>query len=336
NAQAGHSWTTWRADLATMVFDVDGKISSLAPLRRQDINLLLSGSFGLKGPLTNPAVHADIVIDKGRIELANLPGGSITELEIYQPEQEKKEQESASFGTIDAHVRIPNQLFIQGYGLDCEWKGDVYAKGPLTRPSVTGSLEAVRGTLDIISKNFKLVEGKILFDGGWPVSPLLNIDMEYQAASVTADIVIGGTATNPKLNLTSKPVLPRDEILAQVLFGQSSGSLSHVQALQLASAVATLAGFGGTDVLGKTRKALGIDVLKLNSDNDGKDSDVSRTTLEMGTYVHDNVYVGMEQGIGKSNDTGAVVEIELLPGVGVQAKTFSTKSEVGIKWKKNY
>ncbi len=323
------------ADLATMVFDVNGKIDSLAPLRRQDINLLLSGSFGLKGPLTDPAVHADIVIDKGRIELANLPGGSITELEIYQPEQDKKKQE-VSFGTIDAHVRIPNQLFIQGYGLDCEWKGDVYAKGALTRPSVTGSLEAVRGTLDIIGKNFKLAEGKISFDGGWPVSPLLNIDMEYQASNVTADIIIGGTASNPKLNLTSKPVLPRDEILAQVLFGQSSGSLSHVQALQLASAVATLAGFGGADVLGQTRKALGIDVLKLNSDNDGKDSDVSRTTLEMGTYIHDNVYVGMEQGVGKSNDTGAVVEIELLPGVGVQAKTFSTKSEFGIKWKKNY
>ncbi len=323
------------ADLTTMVFDVDGKINSLAPLHRQDINLLLSGTFGLKGPLTDPSVHADIVIDKGRIELANLPGGSISELEIYQPEQQKKKQES-SFGMINAHVRIPNQLFIQGYGLDCEWKGDVYAKGPLTRPSVTGSLEAVRGSLDIISKNFKLAEGKILFDGGWPVSPLLNIDMEYQAANITADIIIGGTATNPKLNLTSKPALPRDEILAQVLFGQSSGSLSHVQALQLASAVATLAGFGSADVLGQTRKALGIDVLKLNSDNDGEDSDVSRTSLEMGTYIHDNVYVGVEQGVGKSNDTGAVVEIELLPGVGVQAKTFSTKSEFGIKWKKNY
>ena len=324
-------------DLTTMNVAINGAIKSLAPLHRQDINAVLSGSLGVKGNAANPSVIADITVDKGRIELIKLPGGDITELEIYRPEDEKqKKTGEASPGNLDVHVRIPNQFFIRGYGLDCEWKGDIYVKGPMNRPAVTGGLQAVRGTLDILSKNFKLAEGEVRFDGGWPVSPLLNIDMEYQAANITADIIVGGTASNPKLTLTSKPVMPNDEILSQVLFGQSSGSLSHVQALQMASAAATLAGFGDADVMGKGRKALGVDVFKLNSDNDGKDSDVSRTSLEMGTYIRDDIYVGMEQGVGKSSDTGAVVEIELLPGLGAQAKTFSNKSEFGLKWKKNY
>ncbi len=323
-------------DLASKKININGDLKSLSPLHRQDVSIMLSGKLGVSGSLESPLIHADITVDKGRVQLAKLPGGDITEIEIHDPQKEKESQGSSSPGKIDVHVNIPNQFFIQGYGLDCEWKGDIYAKGSLTKPSVTGGLQAVRGTLDILGKNFKLAEGEVKLDGGWPISPLLNIDMEYQASNITADIIVEGTASNPKLNLTSKPVLPNDEILSQVLFGQSTGSLSHLQALQLASATATLAGFGDADVLGKSRKALGVDVLKLNSDNDGDSSDVSKTSLEMGTYVRDNIYVGMDQGVGKNNETGAVVEIELFPGLDVQAKNYSTKSEIGLKWKKNY
>jgi translocation and assembly module TamB len=168
------------------------------------------------------------------------------------------------------------------------------------------------------------------------VSPLLNIDMEYVASNLTANILVSGTASNPKLTLTSQPAYAQDEIISQIMFGQSSGSLSHVQAIQLASSVATLTGFGGGGVMDIGRKVLGVDVFRVNSDNDGDQSDVSTTSLEVGTYVRDNIYVGMEQGVGKDAETGAVVQIELLPSLEVQAKAGSKDTEVGLEWKKNY
>ena len=79
-----------------------------------------------------------------------------------------------------------------------------------------------------------------------------------------------------------------------------------------------------------------VDVFRVNSDNDGEQSDVSTTSLEVGTYVRDNIYVGMEQGMGKEADTGAIVQIELLPSLEVQAKAGSKDTEVGLEWKKNY
>jgi translocation and assembly module TamB len=81
---------------------------------------------------------------------------------------------------------------------------------------------------------------------------------------------------------------------------------------------------------------LGVDVFKINSDNDSEDSDVSNASLEVGTYVRDNIYVGMEQGVGKEAGTGAVVEIELTPSIEVQAKAGSKDTEFGLEWKKNY
>ena len=169
------------------------------------------------------------------------------------------------------------------------------------------------------------------------MSPVLNVVMAYSSSDVTADITLSGTASRPEILLSSEPELPKDEILSRIMFGKEANSLSHVQALQLAAGAAELAGFGGGGVMDLGRRIFGLDVLKFNSDNDGtNDSDTSRTSLEMGTYVRDNVYVGVEQGLGKESETDAVVEIELFPGVEAQAKTSSTRTEVGLEWKKNY
>ena len=326
-------------DPRDLALSINGNIDKLSPLRRQDISIMLSGSLGVSGTANDPSVRADITVDKGQIQLADLPGGDIVTLPIEQPGQKARPPAPPLKGRLNVHVRIPNQFFIRGYGLECEWKGDISARGPLARPGVTGNVQAVRGGLDVLGKHFNLTEGRISFDGGWPVSPMLNIVMEYTAPSITADVTVSGPATKPEIALSSQPAMPQDEIISQIMFGQSAGTLSHVQALQLAAGAAQLAGLGGPDVMGFGRKLLGLDVFKLNSDNassDAGNSDMSKTSLEMGTYVLDNVYVGVDQGIGRDSDTGAVVEIELTPSLEAQAKASSNKTEFGLEWKKNY
>lgn len=320
-----------------MALSMNGKVDKLSPLRRQDIQIMLSGSAGVSGTVTSPSVRADITVDKGQIQLTSLPGGDIVTLPIEEPGQTAPPKEPTLQGKLNARIRIPNQFFIRGYGLDSEWKGDIRLRGPLARPSVTGSVEAVRGTLDILGKRFKLSEGDITFDGGWPVSPVLNIVMQYVASAITADITVGGPVTGPEIALSSEPEMPKDEILSQVMFNQSAGSLSHVQAIQLAAGAAELAGFGGGSVMAFGRKVFGLDVLKLSSDNDTpEEGENARTSLEMGTYVRDNVYVGVQQGLGRESETEAVVEIELTPGLEAQARASANNTEVGLEWKKNY
>ena len=326
-------------DPRDLALSINGNIDRLSPLRRQDISIMLSGSLGVSGTANDPSVRADITVDRGQIQLADLPGSDIVTLPIEQPGQKAQPPAPPLKGRLNVRVRIPNQFFIRGYGLECEWKGDISARGPLARPGVIGNVQAVRGGLDVLGKHFNLAEGRISFDGGWPVSPMLNIVMEYTAPSITADVTVSGPATKPEIALSSQPAMPQDEIISQIMFGQSAGTLSHVQALQLAAGAAQLAGLGGPDVMGFGRKLLGLDVFKLNSENASSDdgnSDMSKTSLEMGTYVLDNVYVGVEQGIGRDSDTDAVVEIELTPSLEAQAKASSNRTEFGLEWKKNY
>ncbi len=42
-------------------------------------------------------------------------------------------------------------------------------------------------------------------------------------------VAVSGVATDPTISFTSSPALPQDEVLAQLIFGQSMSKLSALQ-----------------------------------------------------------------------------------------------------------
>ena len=218
-------------------------------------------------------------------------------------------------------------------------------------------LESVRGTFDLLGKQFNLSKGQVSFSGATPPNPLLDIQVTYQAPSITALASVSGTASSPVLSFSSQPPLPQDEIVAQILFGQSASNLGRMQAIQLATELASLAGFGKNKggVMGELRESLGLDVLRFGSiqesgqrrhqtgkagllqpGQNGSSEDMeSIPALEVGKYVTDDIYVGLEQGMN-GDSSGVRVEIELTPSLNLEGSTTPQGSEVGINWKKDY
>ena len=60
--------------------------------------------------------------------------------------------------------------------------------------------------------------------------------------STTIEVDITGSSRAPKIALTSSPQLPQDEAMAMLLFGKGSSSLSPVELLSAAQALAELTG----------------------------------------------------------------------------------------------
>ena len=84
------------------------------------------------------------------------------------------------------------------------------------------------------------------------------------------------------------PALPQDELLSRLLFGTSITNLSAPEALQLASAVASLRGGGGLDPINAVRKAIGLDRLRFVA----ADASVgNKTALAVGKYITRRTYV---------------------------------------------
>ena len=346
-----------------------GTLHRFAPLRRNDVRVVISGTTTLRGTLFAPEVGADLTVDEGGVRLANLPESGIAELAVTEKQAtasssapssaasfaESSSAPSSAGGALAVKVQVPGRFFVRGRGIDSEWRGQVDVNGPLASPRVTGELSSVRGTLDLLGKTFTLAVGRIILDGQQPPNPALDIVLRYAMPTLVAEAALSGSVDRPRLTLSSQPALPQDEVVAHVLFGTSVAALNSAQALQLAASVAALAGFGdgGAGLLNTARRVLGVDVLRVGAgngrgaqrygsnrlglvrDSRGGGEAENAGSLEAGKYLSDKVYLGVEQGLGP--DSGAVrMEVELTPNISLEARTSSKAADIGVNWKKDY
>lgn len=337
-----------------------GRLSRFSPLHRDDLALFISGDLGAEGPIDKLAFTSDLTLDRGELDLKIIQaGGSIPTLSISDNRESPFVDRPAGHN-LGLNIKVPNQLFIRGYGLDSEWRGTLSVNEHFNRLSLVGSLSPVRGYFEIFSKEFQFTGGDISFNGG--TNPSLNLELTNNGPNITAILNIGGNAKRPKLSLESRPPLPQEEVLSQVLFGKNSGSISRFEALQLASALRELTNFGeegGFNAVGFMRESLGLDVLRFGgTDNDrerrasslsggmgqelsgggasggsgGSESD--QISVEAGKYISDNIYVGVEHSA--TGGSAVRMEVELRPNLSLEGRTSPESSRVGLGWKKDY
>jgi translocation and assembly module TamB len=115
-----------------------------------------------------------------------------------------------------------------------------------------------------------------------------------------------------------------------MLFGRSSVDLSALEAAELASSIARLAGRDtGIDPVSAIQSGLGVDRLRLGVDSAGN------AELGVGQYLAPDVYLEVTTQGAAGNSVE--VEWQPRPQVSVASETSSTgDSRISIRWKKDY
>lgn len=222
---------------------------------------------------------------------------------------------------FDMNVRInaPNRIFVRGRGLDAELGGSLLLAGSTRRIISAGRFDLIRGRLDILGKRFDLTEGAVQFQGD--LVPYLRFVTATSTQTGEVRIIIEGPATEPEVSFESTPDAPQDEVLAQLLFGRNISEISAFQALQLASAVATLAGRGGAGVISSLRTGFGLDDLDVTTTDSGA------TAVRAGKYISENVYTD----VTAASDGTADISINLDLSKSLTAKgTVGSDGNTGI------
>ncbi|MBU1324055.1 MAG: translocation/assembly module TamB domain-containing protein [Alphaproteobacteria bacterium] len=294
------------------------------------------------GPLTverrtdgNITLAGRLDVDEARIE-PNLPGSNgIVQMDVVEVNRpggapDDDEETAAPQGPqigLALQIRSPGgDVRVVGRGLNVELNVDAEVRGTLTRPILSGTARVVRGDYEFAGKRFVFDEdGRVILSTD-PEQIRLNLAATRDDPALTATIRVTGTAARPDITLTSTPALPQDEILSQVLFGRSASQLSPVEAAQLASGVASLAGGGGFDVFGSLRELAGLDRLSFGAEASG-------LTVAGGRYISDDVYLEIIGG----GEGGAAVSVEWQPrrNLAVQSK-FGGQGEasLSIRWRR--
>lgn len=341
----GEGTVSLAADTSPAV-DIHTRFDDMHVVTRRDLVLAVEGDLSLTGTVLPPDTENPLKLEgtltttEARYLIPKqLPGGvsHIDVIIVQGPDDADAVDEPAAEAplplALDVTLAIGNPpARVAGRGVDSLWVGSVRVTGLAEDPVVRGTIRSERGTLDFAGKTFILSHGVVTFAGEQPIDPALDIALDYERNGFSATVALGGRGSSPKINLSSSPSLPRDEIISRILFEKGVGELTAFEAAQLANTAAELSGggIGGFGLLSGVQNSLGLDVLRVDQGSSGG------ATVSAGKYLREGVYVGVEQG-ALASDSGVTVEIDITDNISVQTKVGNdASSDVGVNWKWDY
>lgn len=313
------------------------------PLANDLLTATLDADLTLHGALAGPLTAAGhVLIQRADIRIPERLPATVATLDVRVAGAPPPPPPPPPPPAIALHLTIdaPQQIFVRGRGVDAELGGEVVLAGTTAQPIPSGGFTLRRGQYSIAGQMLSFTSGQVSFNGGSLTDPSLNFVTNTASSGVTATLTITGTASAPKIALSSVPTLPQDEVLSYLLFGTRTTSLGPLEIAQIAATLASLSGAAPslTNPLDSVRQALGLDRLSVGAGSQ----------LEAGRYVARDVYLGARQSV-TGTGTQAVVQVDLAKGLkleavaGTSAPTSATgagssadAASVGIKYQVEY
>lgn len=228
---------------------------------------------------------------------------------------------------LDLAITAPNRVFIRGRGLDAELGGALRLGGTTAAVVPSGAFSLIRGRLDILGKRLDLSEATLQLEGDFV--PFLRVVASSENDGITSSVVIEGSANAPEVSFSSIPELPEEEVLAQLFFGNTLTDLSALQAVQLASAIGTLAGRGGDGLVGRLRRGVGLDNLDVKTASDGTAS------VTAGKYLSRKIY--SEVTVDADGQSEINLNFDIRPSVTLRGRAKSDGTTgFGVFLEKDY
>lgn len=309
---------------------------------------LISGAINLNGPLQGGArISGRLALGQTDVQVPSSSISTLGELPdvrhvgedaiVRQTLRragllgESSEGTSGSSGgrafPLDIVIDAPSRIFIRGRGLDAELGGSLTIGGTSANVVPVGRFSLVRGRIDILQQRFELTEGVATLQGDF--DPFIRLVATTETDNGTViNIVVEGPAGEPEVSFLSVPELPQDEVLSQLIFGRDLQSISPLQAVQLASAISTLAGRGG-GALDRLRENIGLDDFDVTTDDEGA------TAVRAGKYLSENVYTDVT--ITSEGDTEVNLNLDITSEITAKGSVDQDgETSVGIFFERDY
>ncbi len=300
---------------APMPVDVRLLMHNARPLAHDLLTATLDGDVTLRGQVQGPLdLGGRIVVDRADIRVPDKLPTSVAVLDVRRPGQKQPPPPAPPPDIrLDLTISSPGQIFVRGRGIDAELRGRMHLGGTAAAPVPSGGFELRRGSFSVGGQTLTFSTGKVSFDGSGKFDPLLDFVASSTSGNITANLNIGGYASDPKITLSSVPELPQDEVLSRLLFGRSAASLGPFQLASIAASLAQLTGASGSfDPLGAARQALGLDRLTVGGGAAG-----SGASIQAGRYIAPGIYLGAKQGTA-GGGSQAQVQIDITKGLKLE------------------
>jgi autotransporter translocation and assembly factor TamB len=322
-------------------------------INTQQYAATLGGHLAANGTLSHPRVEGQLEVLNGTIQpdIAFLSATSNLSpdetIEVIKPGERPPQPNAAQFGhpavppqpsvfnnlAMTVAVLIHRNTWIRNPDAAAELQGNLDVdKDPGGPVRVVGEVRTVRGWINYYNREFTLKTGVFIFTGGPKIDPALDIDAQYVVTNYTVDIVVGGTASKPTLQLKSQPELAQADVLSLILFGRTTDSLGQSQQASLQQQATKMAtGVAARQIGQAVASSMGLQGLTVNSSSSGGPA------VGIGRYIGENTYVSASESVGSGSGQRVSVQYFFLPWLSLTTSSAADGSrEIDLNLVKQY
>jgi translocation and assembly module TamB len=332
--EAGLEIKSFTATAAPGTVSMSGRVGVLQKGVPVDLAITARNAQPLVSKLVTANLNADLTIKgaaRERLDVAGtvhlnktligIPNGLPLNVAVLDVRRRGKKEvvvpEKPLIIGLDVAVHAPQDVQVEGRGLEARMHGDLQVGGTTASPLVSGGFDLDRGTFSLATGRLNFTEGsRVSFNGAGlqnKIDPTLDFTAQAVIGETTATMRITGLADAPVFEFSSTPAKPPDEIMALLLFGAPTQQLTPLQLAQVGAALASMSGVGGNNSLNplvKIQKSLGLDRLSIGAGTTnaqtGQDSGAS---IEAGRYISKRIYIEAKQSTAGASQLEADIDL---------------------------
>lgn len=351
--------------LTDPALDLDFEFARFLAVSRADMEGYVSGGFNLGGSYTRPVAEGALRVDEGTIFVDELQRATNV-VDLGDPflfdaalavdttalvsQRIFAGLRNPFFDNLRVNVdlSVPRGAWLRSIDTNVEMSGDLLVVYDRSAGDfvLIGELQALRGSHQVLGRNFQLQGGTVAFIG----RPGLNPDLDIEASTriripgeenLVVDAHVTGTLVQPVVTLSSEETgLAEQDLISYIVFGQPSGALGGRSGasgrLRELNAVTSAVQGGFTYLGGAFANQLGsvlarelpltFDYVSVQGSQTLDRSLLPSTfsQLELGRYVGEDLFVIMvlrpfdPGGQDQNNVAGVRVEVALTDNYNVE------------------
>ncbi len=201
--------------------------------------------------------------------------------------------------TSNIRLTLGDRVNFYGYGFEGRFGGSLLLQdepGQSTR--ATGEVTIPEGRYRAYGQRLDVEQGRLIFSGGPPSNPGLDVRAVRQINQITVGVKLRGNLNNPQVELFSNPAMGETDTLSYLLLGRPIEGASSEDGNMMAQAALALGLSGGDRIARGLGNRFGMDEMRIDSNDVG-----DQASLVMGRHLTPRLYVGYGVGLIKAINT---------------------------------
>jgi len=246
------------------------RVDNFKALGKLGSEALVSGGINLRGPWTALVLEGQLTIPQASLnpDLLKEGDGTLPPDYVLMCRQKTKKKTTkipvpTPYQSMKIAIRLeaPGNVWIIDKMANVELAlSIIIKKKPDEQLLVGGIVRSLKGDITVYGKKFTLEKGIVNLPGVPGQDPYLAARATHKMADATFIVDVSGGVNNPKIDLSSSPAMPPNDLLSYLLFGRPASSLSQGEFDVSQQAVGVLGGITAQKIqefLGKDFPILG-------------------------------------------------------------------------------